>query len=221
MRRPADHADAAVAQLEQVARRGQPAVPVGGADRGHAGGGSPGGIDDDERDAAGAQAGGLLLGELGDDEDDAGGTSRARRRSTQRAPERAGPSWAERTTPRSWSRATSSTPRMISIAHGLSSSLKTTSSRAARRSREGGDGDNRARAATARRARASGGRDVGAPVDDLRDGRHRHPAASATSAIVTRPLPFSGLGTVEKVPEVSVNFRDVSSSNMRGHNVVL
>jgi hypothetical protein len=42
------------------------------------------------------------------------------------------------------------------------------------------------------------------------------PAASATSAIVTRPLPFSGLGTAEKLPEVSVNFRGLSWSNTSG-----
>ena len=57
--------------------------------------------------------------------------------STHERPSAPGPSWAERTTPSSCSRATSSTPRMISIAHGLSSSLKTTSSSAARRSRDG------------------------------------------------------------------------------------
>jgi hypothetical protein len=42
------------------------------------------------------------------------------------------------------------------------------------------------------------------------------PAAPATSAIVTRPLPFSGRGTAEKLPEVSANFRDFSPSNTSG-----
>src|SRR5689334_6262060 len=41
------------------------------------------------------------------------------------------------------------------------------------------------------------------------------PAAPATSAIVTRPLPFSGRDTVEKLPEVSANFRDFSSLEHR------
>jgi hypothetical protein len=40
------------------------------------------------------------------------------------------------------------------------------------------------------------------------------PAASATSAIVTRPVPFAGLDTVEKLPEVSVKFRALSHSNI-------
>jgi hypothetical protein len=33
---------------------------------------------------------------------------------------------------------------------------------------------------------------------------------------VTRPLPFSGLGTAEKLPEVSANFRDSWRSNTAG-----
>ncbi len=53
---------------------------------------------------------------------------RAATASSQVRPSAPGPSRAESTTPSPFSRATSSTPLTISIAHGLSSSLNTTSS---------------------------------------------------------------------------------------------
>jgi hypothetical protein len=42
------------------------------------------------------------------------------------------------------------------------------------------------------------------------------PAAPATSAMVTRPLPFSGRDTVENLPEVSADFREFQTSNTAG-----
>src|SRR5918999_3475084 len=61
--RAADHADPAVAVLDQMPRGRQPAVPVGGADRGDVGGRLALGVDDDERDAARGQLAVLARGE--------------------------------------------------------------------------------------------------------------------------------------------------------------
>jgi hypothetical protein len=68
---PGDHRDAAVAELEQVAGRGEAARPVRGADRGHVGVGVAGRVDDGERDRARPE---LVLdrrGERREDEHDA------------------------------------------------------------------------------------------------------------------------------------------------------
>src|SRR5690606_4003348 len=67
-----DDGDAPVAELEQVAGRGQAAVPVAGGDGGRLVAGVPRGIQQDERDAADAQPAALVAGEPGEDGDDAG-----------------------------------------------------------------------------------------------------------------------------------------------------
>ena len=105
--------------------------------------------------------------------------------STQERPSAPGPSWADRTTPRSFSRATSSTPLMISIAHGLSSSLKTTSSSEAFGPAGSGAGS-RARAASARPARGCPAPRPIAPLTTFETVGTDTPAASAMWAIVTR-----------------------------------
>jgi hypothetical protein len=173
MRGPADHPDAPVAQLEQVARRREPAVPVGGAHRGHPGGGLAGGIDDDEGDAARAQARGLLLGELGDDEDHAGRPPRGDR-VDPRAPERAWPLLrgeddAELVLARDLLHAADDLDRPWALElvedHVEQSGAALAGGRAA------------TVAVFTQQSldpRARGRRHVGAPVDDLRDGRDRH-----------------------------------------------
>jgi hypothetical protein len=85
-RRAADHADAPMAELEQVAGRHQAAVPVRRPDGRHVGRRLAGGVDDDERDAPCVEPRRLLLGELGDHEDHAGGAPRGDR-VDPRAPE--------------------------------------------------------------------------------------------------------------------------------------
>ena len=170
-RRAADHADAPVPELEQVPRGGDAAVPVRRADRRHAGRRLARRVDDHERDAAGAQA------------RRCSGSAPRRRGSGRRCgarpprrptcgPSAPGPSCAESTTPSPFSRATSSTPLTISIAHGLSSSLNTTSSSCGTR-------------VTARRA---------APVALL--AQHRSTRSRVAGATSARPLTtFETVGT--------------------------
>ena len=116
--RPADHADPAVAQLQQVPGGGQAAVPVGGADRGDAGAGSPSGSTTTNGSDAGAELA-WTPGESREADD------RPRRRSGGRraapASRGPGPAWVcrtEITTLAPASRAAVSAPRTISIAHG-------------------------------------------------------------------------------------------------------
>ena len=121
---------------------------------GTSGVGLAGRVDDHERDRRGrCSRAPAPRASSDDDEDHAGGAARGDRVDPRAAQARRALAARRARRRGSCSRATSSTPRMISIAHGLSSSLKTTSSSAARRSRDGGGGGSRARAAGARRAR--------------------------------------------------------------------
>ena len=71
--RPADHADSAMSEAQQVARRRQASVPVRGADRGDVVEGLAGWIDDDQRDAPRPELRAHRLVEVREDGDHAAG----------------------------------------------------------------------------------------------------------------------------------------------------
>ena len=108
------------------------------------------------------------------------------------------------------SRATSSTPRMISIAHALSSSLKTRSSSSERGGRPTSPAaGSRARRAAAPRARAWRRRRPARPLSDLRHGGRRD-AARRGDVGDRDPAPHA-LGSVSKVSDPEGRLSAVTS----------
>ena len=187
-RGPGDEADPPVAEPEQVLGGRQAAGPVGGADR-------------RRRPMAGTPAGSMTtvghvepaqLGPSGGSRSEVtrmtpvGGAACACSAATA-GPRRCGRWIAETTVPTPVAWATSSTPRMISTAHGLSRSLKTRSISPEVGPRAGPAGrGSRAGAAAPRPARGSCGETSERPLTTRDTVGTETPAARAIAVIVTR-----------------------------------